>query len=132
MGQLRKQLDAIYTLADGSMMEQININSSTPGLLLVKLNKKQYALSWAHFTNAEYFPAASDGDETADDRIEMEFTSRLVTLHGRNLGALMENIMEHRISRVPESPDRYLMTDHVRVMRGAMVMRIEVTKRNKN
>ena len=132
MGQLRKQLDAIYTLADGSMMEQININSSTPGLLLVKLNKKQYALSWAHFTNAEYFPAAPGSDETADDRIEMEFTSRLVTLHGRNLGKLMENIMEHRISRVPESPDRYLMTDHVRVMRGAMVMRIEVTKRNKN
>ena len=126
MSQLRKQLDVPYTLADGSKMETISLADSISGLLLVKLNTKQYALSWAQFSSAELFLAASGDDGAVDDRIELKFSRHTVTLHGRNLGKLMENITKRRIFRVSESPERYLMTDFVRNMNGEIVTRIDV------
>jgi len=129
MGQFRKQLEAARTLADGDEMESIRLGGSTVGLLLVKMNREHYALSWAHFANAKYFPTAPGDEGTADDRIEMEFSSLVVTLYGRNLGKLMDSISEHRISYVPESAERYLMTDHVRNLERPIVTRIDVEKR---
>ena len=98
------------------------------GLLLVKLDKKQWALPWAHFGGAEYFPAEPGVEGAALERIEMVFLHQAVTLHGRNLAALMRPIKELRLDSVPELPVRYLETDAVRNGEAA-VTRIDVVPR---
>ena len=129
MGQLKEQLAVPRTLADGSVLETIHTTASTSGLLLVKMHNKQYALSWAYFSSAEYFAATSGDDGTTDERIEMEFLHRRVTLHGRNLEKLMDGITQMSIARVHESPERYLATEYVRDMGGEIVTRIDIEKR---
>jgi len=129
MTHLKQSLQEPRTLADGSVMDDITIDASTSGLLLVKMKNKRYALSWAYFSNAEYFAAAPGDEGATDERIEMEFLHRLVTLHGRNLEKVMDDITQLRVACVPESAERYLTSKYVRDMDGPIVTRIDVKSR---
>jgi len=95
------------------------------GLLLVKRDKKQWALPWAHFGGAEYFPAEAGVADAELERIEITFLHKLVTLQGRNLAALMRPIKELRLDSVLELPVRYLEAESVHKGETA-VTRIDV------
>jgi len=124
MNTLNDELDEKRRLASGEIIESISIKStaSISGLLLVKMNRKLYSLAWTQYAGAEYFPA----EDGTLERIEMRFLHQAVTLHGCNLAALMEDITEMHVARVPELPERYLETDYVRDMGEAIVTRIDV------
>jgi len=133
MNELEEQLAASRTLADGSAMDDIDTNEAASELVLVKLNTKRYSLPWAHYAGAEYFPVAPGDEGAALERIELSFLQRHVTLHGRNLAKLIDGIKGitgiMRMARVPETPERYLNTEHVRDMGGPIVTRIDVEPR---
>ena len=128
------KLEAKVKLASGEAAASAAMNRiaaegpAQAGLLLVKTDKKQWVLPWAHFGGAEYFPAEPGVEGAELERIEIIFLHKLVTLHGRNLAALMRPIKELRLDSVPELPLRYLETDAVAKGETA-VTRIEVAPR---
>ena len=130
---LKDELDKIRTLPSGEVMEEITIQSTPAiaGLLLVKMDNMHYSLPWAQYAGAKYFPAAPGDEGAQSERIEIKFVHQLVTLHGRNLDRLMEDIAEKHVARVPELDERFLETKYVRYMGGPIVTRIDVTTRSR-
>jgi len=124
---LKEELDQLIASTGGGVIETITIQSTPTiaGLLLVKMGRKHHALPWSDYAGADYFPVAPDGGGTQAEHIEIEFSHKLVTLHGRNLEQLMADIAERRIARVSESAECFLETEHVR-RGGPIVTRIEV------
>jgi hypothetical protein len=86
--------------------------ATEPGLLLRLWNRKIWVFPWAHFIEAEYFPQREGGaDGNFAEQIRMVFASREIILNGRNLAALIESSVRHRVLVIREVPEKFLQAN---------------------
>ncbi len=117
----------------GAIASQPLEKGSEPCVVFCQWNRRRLVLPWSYFVEAEYFPSdnVAPGTSTASfaEQIQMTFGSREIVMRGRNLVALADAIMKHRIVEIREVPERFL---HADAADGEpLIVHMEIRKREK-
>jgi hypothetical protein len=105
--------------------------SAEAGLLLVCHDRRAWGFPWSYYIESLLVPAGAGGtgEAAAHDVLMMVFSSREVTLRGRNLAPLHEAIVRHRVWEIRETPERFLPVTPGSADGAPLVVEITVRER---
>lgn len=101
MSKLQKALDALAAQEIDPESRCFSSNQHAPALAVEATGGRRWVLPWIHFLNAQH------DDDGNGETLLLCFATHEVSVSGRNLGPLMDEIARLRLEVLREAPRRY-------------------------